>query len=394
MSGLRIAMVTRRFWPLVGGAEMVMANLAQQLRRQAADVRIVTARWQKNWPERIVHREIPILRLPNPQLRGWGTLRYMMSLGKYLQQHQAELDAVYVSMLKHSAYMAVERLKNTSTPIVLRAEGGGETGDCRWQAEANFGLRIRAVCQQADAIVAPSAAIREELLAAGYDPAKLHFIPNGVAIPAAGNQQRRFDARMALQSAQPLFSFHNDMPLAVYTGRLHPKKGLLTAIEAWPHVLQRFPDAKLVLVGEGPQESQLRERIESLRLQERVFLPGVFDDVSDLLDAADFFLLPSHEEGMSLSLLEAMAAGLPVIATDIPGNRQLVESGRNGLLFPVDDVAALQQEIVNVIHQPIAARQMGEAARAMVTQKYSLTAATTRHLDLFAELRETKRSVG
>lgn len=391
MSGTRVALVTRRFWPLVGGAEMVMAKLAQELRRQTVDVRIVTARWHKTWPERIVHREIPILRLPNPQLRGWGTLRYMMSLGKYLQKHQPELDVVYVSMLKHSAYMAVERLKKTSTPIVLRAEGGGETGDCRWQAEANFGLRIRAVCQQADAIVAPSQAIMEELLAAGYDPAKLHFIPNGVMIPPPRSKQRRFDARMALQSAQPSFSLNNEMPLAVYTGRLHPKKGLLAAVDAWPAVVRRFPDAKLLLVGEGPQESQLRERISSLGLQGRVFLPGVFDDVSDLLDAADLFLLPSHEEGMSLSLLEAMAAGLPVVATDIPGNRQLVETGRNGLLFPVDDVAALQEEITNVIHQPAAAAQLGEAARADVTEKYSLAAAATRHLELFTALREAKR---
>lgn len=370
---------------------MVMAKLAQELRRQKVDVRIVTARWHKTWPERIVHREIPIFRLPNPQLRGWGTLRYMMSLGKYLQKHQPELDAVYVSMLKHSAYMAVERLKKTSTPVILRAEGGGETGDCRWQQEANFGLRIRGVCQQADAIVAPSPAIMEELLAAGYDPEKLHFIPNGVSIPPARTKQRRFDARMALQSAQPSFSLNNDNPLAVYTGRLHPKKGLLTAIDAWPAVLQRFPDAKLLLVGEGPQEAQLRERITSLGLQDRVFLPGVFDDVSDLLDAADLFLLPSHEEGMSLSLLEAMAAGLPAIATDIPGNRQLVESGRNGLLFPVDDVVALQAEIVNVIHQPSAAAKLGEAARLEVTEKYSLAAAATRHLELFESLREAKR---
>ncbi|PQO41348.1 glycosyltransferase family 4 protein [Blastopirellula marina] len=391
MSGLRVALVTRRFWPLVGGAEMVMAKLAQELRRQTVDVRIVTARWHKSWPERIVHREIPILRLPNPQMRGWGTLRYMMSLGKYLQKHQPELDVVYVSMLKHSAYMAVERLKKTSTPVVLRAEGGGETGDCRWQAEANFGMRIRSVCQQADAIVAPSQAITDELLAAGYDPAKVHFIPNGVAIPPARSKQRRFDARMALQGAQPSFSLNNEMPLAVYTGRLHPKKGLLAAVSAWPAVLQRFPDAKLLLVGEGPQETELRERIASLGLQGRVFLPGVFDDVSDLLDAADLFLLPSHEEGMSLSLLEAMAAGLPVIATDIPGNRQLVEAGRNGLLFPVDDVTALAEEIANVIHQPEAAARLGEAARAEVTEKYSLAAAATRHLELFATLREAKR---
>ncbi|MFI4874879.1 MAG: glycosyltransferase family 4 protein [Blastopirellula sp. JB062] len=390
MNRFSLALVTRRFWPLVGGAEMVMANLAQEMRRQDADVRILSARWQKTWPERIVHRQIPVLRLPNPQLRGWGTLRYMMSLGKYLRRHQNELDAVYVSMLKHSAYMAVERLKNTSTPIVLRAEGGGETGDCYWQEHANFGPRIREVCYQADAIVAPSAAIFDELRAAGYDEAKLHFIPNGVAIPPPRDRQRRFDARMALQSAQPAFAFQNDTPLGVYTGRLHPKKGLLTALNAWAELVRHFPNAKLVCVGEGPHEPQLRERIARLGLQERVFLPGVFDDVSDLLQAADFFVLPSHEEGMSLSLLEAMAAGLPTVATDIPGNRQLITHERNGLLFPVDDSAALQTQISRVLLKPERAAELGEAARRVVAENYSLTAATMRHFELFAALREAK----
>ena len=82
MSSLRLALVTRRFWPLVGGAEMVMANLAEELTRQGHQVQIVTAQWHPNWPKQISHRGIPVIRLPNPSLRGWGTVCYMMALGR------------------------------------------------------------------------------------------------------------------------------------------------------------------------------------------------------------------------------------------------------------------------------------------------------------------------
>ena len=82
---LRLALVTRRFWPLVGGAEMAMANLAAEFRRQGHAVRIVTGRWEKHWPLEMVHREVPVTRLPHPRTRAWGTLRYMYALSSWLQ---------------------------------------------------------------------------------------------------------------------------------------------------------------------------------------------------------------------------------------------------------------------------------------------------------------------
>ena len=81
MSAMRVALITRRFWPLVGGAESVMANLATEMRRQRHQVQVVTAQWNPNWPTDFVHREIDVHRLANPAQRGWGTYRYMAHLG-------------------------------------------------------------------------------------------------------------------------------------------------------------------------------------------------------------------------------------------------------------------------------------------------------------------------
>ncbi len=134
----RIALITRRYWPLIGGAERVMAALGEGLARLGAATTILTAQWRPEWPRELVHRDAPLIRIPQPTLRGWGTLRYMLGLRRWLHRHRAEIDGVVVSMLKHDAYTVLAALAGT-VPIVLRAEGGGTTGDCQWQKDNRFG---------------------------------------------------------------------------------------------------------------------------------------------------------------------------------------------------------------------------------------------------------------
>jgi len=391
MSTRRIALITRRFWPLVGGAEMVMANMACELRRQGWSVVLLTAQWQSHWPTEVVHREIPVVRLPNPAQRGWGTLRYMLALSRWLRTHGKTLDLVYVSMLKHDAYAALHALSGTPVPVVLRAEGAGETGDCAWQQTARFGSRIRRSCQGADALIAPSKVIRDELLAAGYPASHTHFIANGVTVGPARELECRWAARRALAEVNHDLGADASDPVAVYTGRLHPAKGLFELVKAWPAVLKRFPTARLWLVGEGPAREELFELILDLELRGRVVMPGCFDDVQDLLQAADLFVLPSHEEGMSLSLLEAMAAGLPIVATDIPGNKALVEHGVHGVLTPPRDPTRLALSMIDVLDRKEWAASLGQAARERVAKNYSLEASTATHVEYFEQWIAQKR---
>jgi len=391
MSPLRLALVTRRFWPLVGGAEIAMANLAEEFTRQGHQVQLVTAQWHPNWPRQISHRGIPVTRLPNPSLRGWGTWRYMMSLGKWLRQHEKQIDAVYVSMLKHSASAAVTRLANSPIPVILRAEGAGDTGDCAFHQQANFGHRLRATCQKADGFVAPSQQIHEELLAANFPASHIRFIPNGVNIPPQVSPEGRIQARQALGAANAILRTRDSSPLVVYTGRLHPGKGLAKLIRIWPTVLEQFPTARLWLVGEGPQEGELAALIEALGLKSRIALPGVFDTVEDILAAADAFVLPSHFEGMSISLLEAMAAGLPCVVSDIPGNRVVVSPGETGLTFDLEHPLQMADAICKILGNQPLATQLGAAARRHVQQHYGLTRTVEEHVRFFRSLIEAKK---
>lgn len=391
MEQLRVALVTRRFWPLVGGAEMVMANLASELRRQGCDVRLLTAQWQAQWPTEVVHREIPVHRLPNPPQRGWGTFRYMLALGRYLRRHRQELDLVYVSMLKHDAYAALYALSGTRIPVVLRAEGAGATGDCAWHENGRFGMRIRRTCQTADAVIAPSPAIRDELLAAGFSSDRTHFLPNGVALAPPRDPARQWAARRALADVNQDLQTAPADPVALYTGRLHSAKGLMELVQAWPLVLERHPRAKLWLVGDGPARDDLFELILDLELRHSISMPGSFDDVGELLQAADLFVLPSHEEGMSLSLLEAMAAGLPIVASDIPGNRLLIDQGAQGVLTPPRNSTQLGQAISALWDRPSYSAGLGRAAQERVAERYALPSVVERHLEWFHQWIELKR---
>lgn len=375
-------MITRRFWPFLGGAEMMMANLSQQFHQLGHRVKLLTARWDPHWPTEWVHGDVPVVRLPQPTQRGWGTLRYMMEVTRWLRRHRREWDVVLVSMLKHDAYAALTALRRTPLPVVLRAEGGGETGDCHWQRWGRFGNRIARRCREADAVIAVSPQIVEELRQSGYPRERIVFIPNGV--PMSPPQGRRREARLALADANFDLSLpHPDAPVVLYTGRLHEGKGLQDLIQAWPKVINVFPDARLWLVGDGPYRATLFQLIKDLDLVGRVLMPGTFDQIDDLLEAANLFVLPSYAEGLSLSLMEAMGAGVPVIATRIPGNELLLQHGQFGQLVPPHHAEQLAQTLISSLRNEPFLRRTAELAREHVVANYRIDAVAQAHLELF-----------
>src|SRR5690606_33155271 len=141
----------------------------------------------------------------------------------------------------------------------LRPELGGPLGDVCWQDTANFGRIIRRRTRKATALVAIASWIHDELTAAGYPAQAIHEIANGVAIPPARDAAQQRDARKELAEAHFDLHLPPNAPLAIYTGRLHASKGLADLIAAWPKVLERRPDARLWLVGEGPERDALAE---------------------------------------------------------------------------------------------------------------------------------------
>jgi glycosyltransferase involved in cell wall biosynthesis len=281
------------------------------------------------------------------------------------------IDLAYVSMLKHDAYVAVGAGRRFGFPVVLRPEGAGATGDIAWQGWGRFGRLIARRCKESDALISISPAIRAELELAGYEPARIFDLPNGVPVPTDPWRPRPRSA---------------ESPKAVYVGRLAPEKGLDTLVESWPKVLARYPAATLDLVGEGPEHSALGALAGRLGLGQWVRLAGSVPDPMPLLRAADLFVLPSREEGMSIALLEAMALGIPVVATAIPGNMGLVSHGEHGRLAPPDDPHQLAHAIVEEWRDPKRAIAMALRARARVEAEFSIGAVARKHLRLFERL--------
>lgn len=200
-------------------------------------------------------------------------------------------------------------------------------------------------------------------------------IPNGVDLdewPEASSEKRS-SARVSLQL--------EDLPTVVCVGRLCRQKGQDVLLRAWPGVLARVPDAQLVLVGDGPDAKKL-QRADASR---SVRLVGRRADVRTWLAAADVVAQPSRWEGMSIGMLEAMATGRSIVASDVPGAEEALDGDAGGLVAP-DDPAALANAIAERLLDPAKAAAEGRLARERVEQSHDLRVMTAALAGLYEEL--------
>lgn len=223
-----------------------------------------------------------------------------------------------------------------------------------------------------DVVVCVSAEERDRGLAAGIG-AEWLTVPNGVDVGAlreASNEQRGAARRdLDLPSA----------PIVVCVGRLSRQKGQDVLLEAWPYVLERAPSARLILVGDGPEEDRLRERAGP-----GVQFAGHRSDVPAWLAAADVVALPSRWEGMSFAMLEAMARGRSVVSTDVPGAREAL--GETGAIVPPEQPRPLADAIIERLLDPVKAAREGHTARLRAEKDYNFRATANAIAELYAKL--------
>jgi GalNAc-alpha-(1->4)-GalNAc-alpha-(1->3)-diNAcBac-PP-undecaprenol alpha-1,4-N-acetyl-D-galactosaminyltransferase len=152
-------------------------------------------------------------------------------------------------------------------------------------------------------------------------------------------------------------------PSLIAIGRLHPQKGFDLLIRAFEQIQAKYPDWQITILGEGPMRSELEELRSQLQLTGRVHLPGLVTNVQQYLYQADIFVMPSRFEGFPMALCEAMASGLPVIATDcLSGPREIVENGVNGMLVMTEDVDALAAGLDALMSNPAQRQQLAQNA--------------------------------
>jgi glycosyltransferase involved in cell wall biosynthesis len=207
--------------------------------------------------------------------------------------------------------------------------------------------RVTAVCH----FVADALRRNERIAGRG-----IRVIPNGVWCEEYVRPRRR-EWLAGLLGARP------QDPVLIQVARLHGVKDHMTSLRAFRQVRAVHRNARLVLVGDGPDESRVIAAANELGIRQAVHMLGLRRDVPDLLAAADVFVLSSLCEAASLSILEAMSAGLPVAATNVGGNAEIVLDGRTGLLSPRGDAAALAANIIALLGDPVRCRSFGQAGR-------------------------------
>jgi glycosyltransferase involved in cell wall biosynthesis len=389
---LRLAIITPRFWPFTGEAETHLLRLAEQFRLVGHAVTIVTAAWHSHWPRNIIVRELPVVRLRGSPSGSLATLGYMYALSRWLGRERENFDAVLVSTLRHEAFCTVGALAAASVPVILQAERAGPEGDIAWQKTATFGKRIAGRCQQATALLATSKLVAAELAAAGYDVARTTTIPRGVPIPPPHGATTRDAARESLATGNHDLAATPQQPIVVACGRFVPASGFVDLVKAWKSVAPRFPLARLWIVGDGPLRERLYQLVGDLDLRQRVFLPGTFGQCDELLAAADLFVQPATAEVPTLALSEALAAGLPVVASDLAGHREWITSGQTGELLPPGDPRALATAMLDMLERPARAVALGAEARERMRAEHSLERCALAYLELFERLVSEGRS--
>jgi glycosyltransferase involved in cell wall biosynthesis len=297
------------------------------------------------------------------------------------------IDLVHAHM-SDSAILAALALWGTRVPFIVTHHSNRLLPKEGQVKEALRYALTRWAAHRAMRNVGVTAAVTERIC---YDlrvlQERVETIHNGIAHPETSRAAAASSHRRARSSAR-------NWPRIVALGRLVPLKRHVTIIEALSRVRSTLPGAHLVIAGDGPEREALAAAAERLKQGPHVSLLGSIDDVGSFLSEADIFVSMSSHEGLPISVLEAMSWGLPIIASEVPGHRDVVKDGTDGYLVPFDDVDALAARIIQLANNPKEIELIGSTARSKVMRDYSSAAMADRYLRIYTEvLRKPLRDV-
>ena len=263
------------------------------------------------------------------------------------------------------------------TPILF-TEHGRHYPDLPSRKRAIFN---RMMLKQHDRLIACGGAVRRALIDnEGLPELRVDIVYNGVDLDAMSNSPAG-----ARQKIRHEFGIADDEVLAVQIARLNELKDHRTAVHAIETARRACPGLRLLIVGEGAERPVIEAAIAERNLQDHIILTGMRRDVSSLLAAADLFLLTSVSEGIPLTVIEAMAAGLPVVSTAAGGLAEMVEEGRTGFLTRVADDKTLAARMVRLAENPDERQSMGKCGREKAERQFSLVSMMEAYRRLYRE---------
>jgi glycosyltransferase involved in cell wall biosynthesis len=381
---LRILMICPQFRPIVGGYERAAERLSAELGRLGHNVTVLAERRDRNWlaDEQMtayaVHRVWCVYR------RGWHIWTSLLSYALFIVWNVRKYDVCHVHQYGHHAALLIAIGGLFGRPVVLKVTNTGEQGiESALHRAGSWSRLLGRLHRQVNACVVTTGSAFAEAVRFGIPANRIQQIPNGVDLdefaPATGEEKALIKTRLGLQRAL----------VVIYCGRLTSEKNPDGLLEAWRIVAQDVGNVELVLVGDGPLRPLLENSVRNSHHSDSVRLVGIQSQVVSWYRAADVYVLPSRNEGLSNSLLEAMSCGLPVVSTRVSGSTEIFSEADIGCLVDVGDVAGFADALKTLLTEEKRRLQCGVAARSYVKAKYSIESVGASTVALYQELLST-----
>lgn len=359
----------------VGGLERVVANLAQAFR--GTDFRVSLVCLEEGGPlaEDLKHNGLPVTVLGKKPGIDWTCV---LRLSRWLRKENIQIVHTH-NPVPHFHGIAAALL--AGVPVRVHTKHGRN-----YPNNPRRVFLYRLLSRFTDMIIPVSDNARDVALhVEKVAPVKVRRIWNGVDTgryaPADRFQVSDVACQATAQNAEAPGSFTIGT-----VARLSPEKDQGTMLEALALVHKQLPHARLVLVGDGPSRAGLEEKARALGITCQVDFLGMRSDISTQLSKFDIFTLSSITEGISMTILEAMACQVPIVATDVGGNREIVQPPQCGLIVPARDPQALAAAYLELLQNPSRRAEMGVAGRQRVLAHFSLEAMAGQYAALYREL--------
>lgn len=350
-------MVVDGKYPCLGGAEIQVQNLTREFTRLGHHVDITSLRLSKELLIRERIEGIEVERIAYPRIKVMGAIVLCFKYGWKLLKERNKYDIVHIHIAKNLAIVTGLLKPFLKAKIFVKVSGAyefdGGVMDLKNRNRINNRIKNYFI-KKCDYIQSISAQTKENLLALNYPKEKIVMITNGVDI-------HRFKP-----NENPREGICNIM----YVGRLREYKGLNYLLEAWSEIIKKHR-AHLFFVGDGSIKNTLKKQCKDLGICGSVKFLGMVDDVPAMLKVADIYVQPSLNEGLPNSVLEAMSMGLPIVATKISGNEDIVIEGENGFLVPPKDSNCLENALLKLIENQSLRKKMGRRSRTIIEENYA-----------------------
>jgi glycosyltransferase involved in cell wall biosynthesis len=357
----------------IGGAEVLLVDLVHGIKEAGYEVSVG---YSTHGP---LEKKLRALGVSCTQLTRLGRIDPVLLFGMCRLIMREKPDIVHTHLFK-SDFHGRLAARLCGVPVVVSTSHNNDV----WAKQYLLGRLYGFTAGLTTRIIAVSAEVRDyQIQYTGVPEEKIIVIENGVDVRRFENQG---DAGGAFRDE---FQIGAGVPLIGIIGRLQPQKDHENFLKAAVQIRSKLPQARFVVVGDGPLREELMSQAQTLGLGSNIIFCGIRQDIPAVMSALDILVISSKWEGLPVTLLEGMAAHLPIVATAVGGIANVVADGESALLVPPQDYSALAAACLKMLQTPALSQALADAGYACVKSQFSLEAMIARTLNLYEELLES-----